>query len=47
VLPGVRAASQVRKPCLNFALAVNATGIWGGTTERERQTMRGKRGGTA
>jgi len=48
----VRAAQQicagceVAEPCLQFALAVCKTsGIWGGTTELERQKMLGQRGG--
>lgn len=31
----------VQAPCLDYALAINAAGIWGGTTGRERQEMRG------
>jgi len=28
-----------------FALATKARGIWGGTTEQQRQSMQGRRGG--
>lgn len=34
-------ACAVRHPCLQFALETNQdTGVWGGTTEEERRTMR-------
>jgi WhiB family redox-sensing transcriptional regulator len=34
-------ACMVRQPCLQFALETNQdTGVWGGTTEEERRTMR-------
>jgi WhiB family transcriptional regulator, redox-sensing transcriptional regulator len=37
---------EVREPCLAFALSVpETTGIWGGTTERQREKMLGRRGG--
>jgi WhiB family redox-sensing transcriptional regulator len=35
----------VRQRCLDFALAVNAMGIWGGKTEQQRERMIGRRGG--
>lgn len=44
--PGTRFAKAVctdcpvRSPCLNYALATSQTGIWGGTTDRERRLMR-------
>lgn len=34
-------ACPVKEPCLNYALATNADGIWGGTTRRERAAMKG------
>jgi WhiB family redox-sensing transcriptional regulator len=34
-------ACPAREPCLSFALATNQdAGVWGGTTEEERRTMR-------
>jgi WhiB family redox-sensing transcriptional regulator len=37
------AECPVREPCLEFALATDALGIWGGTTELHRQKMTGRR----
>ena len=35
------AGCGVRQPCLDFALATGQThGVWGGTTEEERQRLR-------
>lgn len=34
---------QVRRPCLEEGLAGEESGIWGGTTETERNKMMGKR----
>jgi hypothetical protein len=39
------AGCVVREPCLEFALATKALGIWGGKTEQQRQRMLGQRGG--
>ncbi len=37
----VCAGCRVRQPCLDFALATGQThGVWGGTTEEERQRLR-------
>jgi WhiB family transcriptional regulator, redox-sensing transcriptional regulator len=34
------AVCQVRRPCLEFALATHQTyGVWGGTTEEERREL--------
>lgn len=34
------ASCKVRQECLRFALDNGCTGVWGGTTERERKRMR-------
>lgn len=34
----------VRFECLNYALAQNLVGVWGGTTTEERKRLRRKRG---
>jgi len=39
------AGCPVKRECLEFALATKARGIWGGTTEQQRQSMQGRRGG--
>jgi WhiB family redox-sensing transcriptional regulator len=40
----VCAACPVRRPCLQFALDLGIThGVWGGTSDRERQRMRSPR----
>ena len=31
---------EVREPCLEYALATRQSGIWGGTSEKQRQRMR-------
>jgi WhiB family redox-sensing transcriptional regulator len=31
-------------PCLEFAIETHALGIWGGTTERQRRTLRKQKG---
>ncbi len=36
---------EVREPCLEFALAYRDEGIWGGTTETERNVIRALIGG--
>ena len=33
-------ACSVRRECLDYAIVNNETGIWGGTTERERRFMK-------
>ena len=33
-------ASPVQRQCLDYAIVNNETGIWGGTTERERRLMK-------
>lgn len=35
----------VQRECLEYALQSNVSGVWGNTTERQRQRMRGRRGG--
>jgi WhiB family redox-sensing transcriptional regulator len=35
----------VRQRCLEYGLATNSSGIWGGLSELERQQLRGERGG--
>lgn len=39
----VCARCPVHEACLKFALAIDAPGVWGGTSEVERERMRGKR----
>lgn len=39
----VCATCPVREPCLEYALSKREFGIWGGTTEEERITLRRKR----
>lgn len=34
----------VRRPCLEYALATDASGLWGGTTHNERRRIRRQRG---
>lgn len=34
------ASCEVREPCLEYALATNQSGVWGGTSEKERQRLR-------
>jgi WhiB family redox-sensing transcriptional regulator len=41
------AGCTVRVQCLAYALAVDAEGIWGGTTHQQRERMQGRRGGLA
>jgi WhiB family transcriptional regulator, redox-sensing transcriptional regulator len=36
----VCAGCPVRQPCLDFAVATNQPGVWGGTSDRERRQMR-------
>ena len=31
---------DVKQPCLEYALATNQHGIWGGTSEKQRQRLR-------
>jgi WhiB family redox-sensing transcriptional regulator len=40
--PAVRICSNcpVAGPCLNYALANNLPGVWGGTSERERRRIK-------
>jgi WhiB family transcriptional regulator, redox-sensing transcriptional regulator len=37
----------VRAACLSYALVTGQAGIWGGTTQEERQAMRRSSGGPA
>jgi len=34
-------ACPVQDPCLDYAIRTKADGIWGGTTRKERQAMKG------
>lgn len=34
----------IKSDCFNYALRHDVTGVWGGTTTRERQVMRSKMG---
>lgn len=35
---------KIKSDCFNYALHHDVTGVWGGTTTRERQVMRSKMG---
>lgn len=39
----VCAACPVRAECLDYAMRTKAMGIWGGTSQRERQALANKR----
>lgn len=39
----VCSACEWREPCLDYALRVNVEGVWGGTSPRERRTLRRER----
>ena len=41
-VPALRICStcEVREPCLEYALATKQSGVWGGTSEKQRQRLR-------